>query len=79
MANDQVVRMCRVADFQVALGYKNQHAARRMLERLDKRGVIRLRRVGRAVFLSIDELNTLLGIDLRSTATQPAGPERAAG
>jgi len=79
MASSELARMCRVADFQVAMGYKNESAARRMLERLDKRGVIRLRRVGRAVFLSIDELNNLLGIDLRSTATPPAAPERAAG
>jgi hypothetical protein len=79
MTNEPVKRMCRVKDFQLAMGYEHQHAARRMLERLDKRGVIKLRRVGRAVFLSIDELNTLLGIDLRSVTTPPPPPERAAG
>jgi hypothetical protein len=79
MANEAVARMCRVWDFQAAMGYENESSARRMLERLDRRGVIKLRRVGRAVFLSIDELNNLLGIDLRSVTTPPASPERAAG
>jgi hypothetical protein len=79
MTTEKIPSMCRVWDVQRALGYEHSHAARRMLERLDKRGVLRLRRVGRAVFISVAELNELLGVNLRPDTTPPASPERAAG
>ena len=69
----------RVHDVQKLLGYENEYAARRLLERLDKCGTLKFHRLGRALFVSINELNDLLGLSIQHDKTQHTAPDRAVG
>ena len=67
----------RVRDVQRWIGYEHEFAARRLVERLEKRGLIHLRRVGRSIYVPIDEIHGLFGIKSEPSTTPPTAPERA--
>ena len=72
-------RFLRVWDIQKLLGYDKQPAARRLLERLHKKGVIHLRKVGHSIFVLADEIYDLFGIKDAPIKTPAPEGERAVG